>query len=200
MLKQGSQRNFHRKFLEITKLYRKVLYLLSSHLLLSSSYHLALTLDVSLDPGLRPVVSACWCSLTPRAAFPSFSFYLTPSHFSLSLFSWIRFLACITCLWLIYLRCTRNKWSNFDKDYNLAHELQAGASIWKTQTLHSTKRNISSQKQSNRPFPGWVRKWHLLSSPGRIVTFGLQGSWWKGKCKIHRENTGDTRIFLGRCQ
>lgn len=98
MLKQGSQRNFHRKFLEITKLYRKVLYLLSSHLLLSSSYHLALTLDVSLDPGLRPVVSACWCSLTPRAAFPSFSFYLTPSHFSLSLFSWIRFLACITCL------------------------------------------------------------------------------------------------------
>lgn len=73
MLMQGQQRNFHRNFSEITILYRKALYILSSHLLLSSSCYLALTLDVSLDPGLCPIVSACWCSLTLRAAFPSFS-------------------------------------------------------------------------------------------------------------------------------
>lgn len=116
-----------------------------------------------------------------------------------ALLSWVRVLAFITCLWWMHLRCTRNKRSNFD-DCKLAHELQAGASTWKTQTLYRTKRNISSQKQSNRPFTGWVRKWHLLSSPGRIVTFGPQGSWWKGKCKAHGENTGDTHVFLGGCQ
>lgn len=69
---KSQQWNFHRNFSDITILYRKVVYLLSSHLLLSSSCHLALTLDVSADPGVCAIVSACGCSLALRAAFPSF--------------------------------------------------------------------------------------------------------------------------------
>ena len=71
-LMQSQQWNFHRNFSEITILYRKVFNLLISHLLLSSSCHLALAWDVSADPGVCATVSACGCSLAPRAACPSF--------------------------------------------------------------------------------------------------------------------------------
>lgn len=69
---QSQQWKFHRNFSEITILYGKVFYLLISHLLLSSSCHLALTLDVSADPGMCAMVSACGCPPALRAAFPSF--------------------------------------------------------------------------------------------------------------------------------
>lgn len=86
---------------------------------------------------------------------------------------------------------------SFDKNY----KLKLGP-VWKAQTLYNSTRDVSSKKQNNKSFTGWVRKWPLLNSPDRIVAFSPQGSWWKGKCKTHTEYTGvhrEVSVIRGIC-